>query len=289
MSAFETGPDFKAARLGWLYSSFTAQPALASLVLAVGVFAVYAFLQFAFGLGAFVLLYGHGQPVMDVLSNLNDDATLRAEFSKASIAGMLPAALCGILLCLLASRLMSRGGEWGLPFHLPRLGLWGWVAVLVGFVVTLYLVNVLVFTVLGIDPTTYQPTSLGVNDDQSQAGVVEKALADMADEPWLFAFALPSVVLFVPLLEEMLFRGALFSSLVQTRLGRAGTVVSTSAMWAVCHAFGAPWLFIGIIFCMGLLLGLLLLRFGSLWVTVACHGLWNGLTALSLLAMQSMP
>jgi len=34
-------------------------------------------------------------------------------------------------------------------------------------------------------------------------------------------------------------------------------------------------MFVGVLFVMGLALGLLLLRFGSLWVTICCHILWN--------------
>jgi membrane protease YdiL (CAAX protease family) len=41
-----------------------------------------------------------------------------------------------------------------------------------------------------------------------------------------------------------------------------------------------PWLSIGLIFVMGLIFGWLMVRFGSLWLTIACHGLWNGFYSL---------
>ena len=47
-----------------------------------------------------------------------------------------------------------------------------------------------------------------------------------------------------------------------------------------------PWLAVGIIFVMGLVLGALLIRFGSLWVTMACHGIWNGVYALMIFWAQ---
>jgi membrane protease YdiL (CAAX protease family) len=36
---------------------------------------------------------------------------------------------------------------------------------------------------------------------------------------------------------------------------------------------------------MGLVLSVLLIRFGSLWVTIVCHGLWNGIYSLALVAL----
>jgi membrane protease YdiL (CAAX protease family) len=36
-------------------------------------------------------------------------------------------------------------------------------------------------------------------------------------------------------------------------------------------------------------LGLLLLRFGSLWVPIACHSLWNALTSFAFLGAQNLP
>ena len=85
-----------------------------------------------------------------------------------------------------------------------------------------------------------------------------------------------------PLTEELLFRGALFSAIASSRLGRIGAVMITAALWALAHATSAPLLFVGILFVMGICLGLLLLRFGSLWVTIACHASWNAMSSLAL-------
>jgi uncharacterized protein len=61
-----------------------------------------------------------------------------------------------------------------------------------------------------------------------------------------------------------------------------GAVVITAALWAVVHGASAPWLFVFVIFIMGLLLGWLLLRFGSLWVTIVVHAAWNGFSSLAI-------
>ena len=86
------------------------------------------------------------------------------------------------------------------------------------------------------------------------------------------------------MVEEFLFRGPLFSALAQTRIGRWGTVVLTSAGWSLMH-MTEPYFSIALIFIMGLVLGALLLRFGSLWVTIACHGVWNLMFSLVTLGI----
>jgi uncharacterized protein len=52
-------------------------------------------------------------------------------------------------------------------------------------------------------------------------------------------------------------------------------------VWAIIHVT-QPWINIALIFFMGLVLGGLLLRFGSIWVPVACHCVWNLLTTIML-------
>jgi len=97
---------------------------------------------------------------------------------------------------------------------------------------------------------------------------------DIANEPLIFLLALPGVAIGAPLAEETIFRGQIFTALARTRLGFSGTSVLTSLAWALMH-FSEPWLSIAMIFVMGLIFGLMLYRFGSLWVTIACHGAWN--------------
>ena len=65
-----------------------------------------------------------------------------------------------------------------------------------------------------------------------------------------------------------------------------GDELITSVLWSLLH-LTEPWLAIGIIFMMGLTLGTLLIRFGSLWVTIACHSVWNGF--YSLVILESLP
>lgn len=84
------------------------------------------------------------------------------------------------------------------------------------------------------------------------------------------------IVVGAPLSEETLFRGFLQSALVRSRwLGFWGASLVTTAAWAAMHiqysVFGlAEIVVVGMIFCW------VLRRTGSLWSTIAMHGLYNG-------------
>ena len=130
-----------------------------------------------------------------------------------------------------------------------------------------------------IDISQYTPGPHGESPKSGSAGAVKEAMFDIANTPWLFLLVFPSIAIGAPLAEELIFRGQLFSALSQTRLGVAGTTVLTAAMWSLLHVT-EPWLSIGLIFVMGLIFGWMMWRFGSLWVTIICHGVWNGFYAL---------
>lgn len=84
-----------------------------------------------------------------------------------------------------------------------------------------------------------------------------------------------------PVSEELLFRGFLFPSLANSRLGLLGAAVLTSLIFAVVH----PYSITGRVevFLIGLLLCWLLVRTGSLRVTMFAHALNNTVQAVLLL------
>lgn len=82
-------------------------------------------------------------------------------------------------------------------------------------------------------------------------------------------------VIGAPASEELLFRGFLFSCLARTRLGLAGTAVVTSALWSLLHV-GYSIQGVVLVFSLGLLLSAILVRTGSLRVTMLCHAVYNG-------------
>ncbi len=273
---FKFGSDFRAARAGITYNAVSGQWwvwVLLFLLLQIGVLFV---IQGLAAVVAYVAMY-RGVPDM---TQMGPD--LMAKFSKASIVGMFPASCVMALFSWWCASWANKTGERGIPLRRPDLGFAGWAVTIIGVIVFLYATYILTFYVLGIDPKTYAPTADGVNDVTSASGLVEKTLADLADEPWLFALALPGIVLGAPLSEELIFRGALFSVIRNSWFGQTGAVVITAALWAVIHGASAPWLFVFVIFIMGLLLGWLLLRFGSLWVTIAAHAAWNAFSTLAI-------
>jgi uncharacterized protein len=276
MSAF--GAGFIRGRSTYQYAATSGQNAILAAVLVAVLFGLYSVLQFVAGALVHVVIYG-------AIPNFANPETLQQSgFIKSLVIGIFPAAVLAVGLTFWASRWWNRTGERGLPLHNPMLGVLGWIAILLGFIVAMYGVFTLTFFVLGIDPTTYMPSRDGLNDTASQAGMIEKILADMSDEPLLFALAVPSIALAGPIVEELVFRGAVFAALRQTRIGTIGAAIFTSAVWAVVHGSTAPWLFVGLLFIMGLVLVWLLLRFGSLWVPIVCHCVWNGIVTLSFFA-----
>jgi len=83
-----------------------------------------------------------------------------------------------------------------------------------------------------------------------------------------------ALVLAAPLFEEFLFRGFLFEGIRRSRLGVAGAVVISSAVWAAIH-FHYGWISIGILLCLGLLLSAARLRTESVWVCFLMHAAFN--------------
>ena len=284
------GEDFNKARSAWLYPQAPLQQTWRAIAFFVLLFLIFAFLQgvfalivFAQGLGGDLKVFaaaaqglqlgGAGSAVTDQQMTL---------LLKAMLIGMFPAGLVTSVIALYFAQfgLPKRMGH--LPMEWPKFGLLGWVALIVGFLVFMAIVFNLLFVALGIDPSSYATSTQGLADDKSNAGIVEKTLADLARDPRMFFLAVPGAVLGAPLAEELIFRGALFAGLVQSRLGRPGAVIITAGLWSLGHAGAAPWMFVGVIFLMGLILGVLLLRFGSIWVTIACHTAWNAVTTLAM-------
>jgi membrane protease YdiL (CAAX protease family) len=215
-----------------------------------------------------------------VLLALFDGSGLR-DAVKATLVAVFPAGLLtAIAAWLLAGR---RGGDAAalLALRWPKLGVGGWTVLVVGFLLTMYMAIIVLVLALGIDLADYTPGPEGESPESGSAGLVKEAMFDIAGTPWLFLVVFPSVAFGAPIWEELVFRGQLFAALSRTRLGLSGTTVVTSALWAVMH-LTEPWLAIGIIFLLGLAFGWMMYRFGSIWVPMICHGVWNAIFALAV-------
>lgn len=274
------GSDFLRTKTEWLYPTQPMQRLMRAVLFFIALFLFYNILQGVVGAALFHWMYGGS---FAGLATQGPDGL--AQLMKAGLIGILPCALLTISLALWVARfgLPQTGGR--LPFQPVKLGWLGWPILILAFIALSLLSFQGVFYVLGIDPATYSPTAGGLADKNSAAGLVEKAMADLAGDPKLFALVTLSAVIGAPVVEEILFRGALFAAIVQSPLGRGGAVLITSALFGLAHAATDGWPVVAVLFIMGLTLGVLLLRFGSLWVTIACHASWNALQSLALLSI----
>ena len=265
------GEDFKKARTAWLYPIVPMQTLWRAVGLTLLVFICWQLLLgisqgLVFGLGfpesakaAYDQMYAGGSwtPKLDALPN-----AVMADLARAGIMALFPANLCTAFLALALVRFGLPGRAGKLPLEWPKIGAVGWILLILAFVIG----TEITFAIFG--------TAIGI-DSQKNLGLVEQVTMDMLGNPHFFALAVPGVVIGAPIAEELMFRGALFAGIAQSRLGRVGAVVITAALWASLHGVSESLFSVTMIFMMGLALGALLLRFGSIWVTIACHTAWN--------------
>lgn len=263
------GPDFRNARQAWLYPQERMQGLWRGLGLTLILFLAFELLLVPV-FAACVARFGFSLPMSDFMGANG----LSLQFMQAVMISMFPSML---LLCLLSWGLVQRGlpGKQGkLPLAWPKLGIGGWLIIIAAFFVVVGLLIFVLFSINGADPA-------------ASKGLVENTLQQLAADKFRFALAVPGVVLGAPVAEELLFRGYLFAALAPTRLGKVGTVILTAAIWALAHAGPAPWVAVAAIFIIGLALGVVLLRFGSLWITIVLHALWNSIQAYFIYALGS--
>ncbi|MGH6855581.1 MAG: lysostaphin resistance A-like protein [Aestuariivirga sp.] len=264
------GPDFRG---GWFRPLFIASNPAGlggAIAIAAGLVLINLLLQIVFAGVAQLALFGA-------------DVSDPRDIIKAVLVGLFPASLLTAVLVWRFAKFRGGDPREVLNLRWPQLGSFGWLLVIAGFVAGMYAALFAIVTVFGIDLAQYRPGPHGESAETGSAGVVKEAMFDIANNPRLFALVLPSLGIGAPLAEELIFRGQIFTALSQTRLGFSGTTLLTSALWTLMH-FSEPWLSVGVIFLMGLVLGWMLYRFGSLWVTIACHAVWNTTYALLIFA-----
>ncbi len=115
--------------------------------------------------------------------------------------------------------------------------------------------------------------------------VIEMARLLYADSPLDWVRLVLAAVVVIPLGEELFFRGLLLRGFL-LRYGPRTALVLTSLLFAVVHF--NPWGLPGI-FLVGILLGWLVLRSGSLWPACLGHALYNLTAILALNASLPGP
>ena len=82
-----------------------------------------------------------------------------------------------------------------------------------------------------------------------------------------------------PVTEEIVFRGFLYRGYAASRVGPAGAILIPAALWSVMHLQYEAF-FIFQIFLLGVVLGWLRWRTGSLWLTIILHAIINAASLL---------
>ena len=110
----------------------------------------------------------------------------------------------------------------------------------------------------------------------------DESMVTMANTTQFPILLFLGVAIGAPLVEEFMFRGALWRGWRASKLGLRGTLVLTSFFWAILH-LQYPLVIIAYIFCLGLILGLAREKTGNLWVPVWMHAVNNGIATFEML------
>jgi membrane protease YdiL (CAAX protease family) len=107
-----------------------------------------------------------------------------------------------------------------------------------------------------------------IMDEKSRKAIEMMALGFMTPIPFLFA-----VVVAAPIVEELIFRGYLFSGWVD-KLGLVGTTLASSFLFTIMHCqYGVVAL--ASVFVTGVILSLIRWKTGSLYPCIVLHMLFN--------------
>jgi len=136
-----------------------------------------------------------------------------------------------------------------------------------------------VFAMLGITLVFIAVSSLGdlFLERPVDTDFMTSAYSSVASIP-LFWIA---IVIFAPFFEELFIRGFLFTGFSESRIGTAGAVILTALVFAFLHVQYGIYE-ISIIFVLGLILGIVRHKTGSLWASVIIHALNNLLAVIVL-------
>ena len=105
--------------------------------------------------------------------------------------------------------------------------------------------------------------------------------ADIYESAQFLPLLYIAIVVAAPLFEEVFFRGFMFRGFVHSAIGPVGTVLITSAIWAVIHSQYDVYDMTGI-FLFGILLAIAQLCTKSLYIPISMHALNNLLAMLSV-------
>lgn len=128
--------------------------------------------------------------------------------------------------------------------------------------------------------------SLAIWKEAKVEQVAVKQLKMTMGHPALFGIMIFLVVIIVPFMEELLFRGFL-QSFLKNFLGRIGGIIVTGIIFAVVHFSPSQgtgnFQLICSLFVLALFLGFIYEREGSLWAPFSLHAFFNGFSVLLII------
>jgi membrane protease YdiL (CAAX protease family) len=219
------------------------------------IFIIYSIVQFlvafAFAVGLMI-----SRPSLDPVQLLENLRTNGLLLSTAIIAS----AIVGLGFTYLFIRLRkgpSFAGYLGLRPLTKKM-----IFILLGVVIILLLMS------FGLDQAF----------PNSQNAMFEVNVYKASVIPVLFWIA---AVIFAPAFEESFFRGFLFVGLQQSRIGSVGAILLTAVAWAALHI---QYDFYGMatVLVLGIVLGIVRLKTGSLLSTLLMHAAWNLASMISV-------
>lgn len=199
---------------------------------------------------------------------LMDAAGITAGYWQLPVALAFSQLIC-IAITLWAAGLLGGRREYVLGLGPPHPGAKSYLYA--------YLAMVLIFGSLSALLWVWQPDSI--------AGDLSFFAALLKSPSWWLAVLV--IVIGAPIMEELMFRGFLFSALARSKLGIGGATVVTSAAWTALHA-GYSVAGLLEVFLVGLYFAWLLVKTGSLRVPIFCHAAYN-LSALVLILVVDIP
>ncbi len=114
---------------------------------------------------------------------------------------------------------------------------------------------------------------------------VEQFILDVKttmDNFYTFLLAVITICLIIPIMEETIVRGWLFTEIAQTKLGKIGALILTSLIFTIIHGQYTQESTFLMIFLFSLLLGFMRYKTNNLSYAIFAHILFNSLTMVSI-------
>lgn len=256
-------------------TAIPALPRLPNIAQALGMIVLYFALQVAFGVLVSLLLGFVYDTTHPGAATGDVQAAMTGANIKCVLVVLVLLGAAAVTLWLahrLWPQLWSQAQPPGFGFAVPSSGTWCAIAVAVGLVMPL----------VGGKLTELIAHGHAVPQDVKELG---------GEARLLFRVALTLTVTSIgPVVEELLFRGALLSALLR-RLRAVWAVPASAVLFALVHLPDLHWLWYALpnLALLGVALAWLRLRSGSLWPSVIAHGCNNLLAMAALFASLHHP